>query len=214
MEASQEVVLRADLTVLAQGRLKVVVFHGHVIPIPRSLRFHQSRQFAFGIHAAMIHIVAEQGAARAELDERGGLDILGIDENAPMVAVHHATANFAGEIRILFSVRRVYSTSVTREFTGAGVIHAEVGKMKPFPIAGRHGRENPIPKTFSIDAIERNEFAEGHVPRWFIPASARVDRRVESNFLTYAFKCQQMFGGAVVFVFKLDANGRPAIFPK
>ncbi len=190
MEASQEMVLLADLTILAQGRLKVVVFNGHVVPIPRGLRFHQGGQFAFGIHAAVIHVVAGQGAARTELDERGGLGVLGIDKDAPVVAVHHAAANFAGEIRVLFSVRRVQGASFARNLTGGGIIHAKIGKMKPFPIAGRHGCEFPIPKAFRIDAVERNQFAERHAPRGFIPAGPGEDRRVESRFPAHAFERQ------------------------
>ena len=214
MEASQEMILLADLTVLAQRRLKIVVFNRHVIPIPRGLRFHQGGQFALGIHAAVIHVIAKQGAARTELDERGGLGVLGIDEDAPVVAVHHAAANFAGKIRVLFSVRRVQGASFARNLTVGGIIHAEIGKMKPFPVASRHGREYPIPKAFRIDAVERNQFAKRHAPRRLIPAGPGVDRRVESNFLAHAFECQQMFGGAVVFVFELDANDRSAIFPE
>src|SRR5208282_3296392 len=37
MEASQEMVLLTDLTILAQGRLKVVVFNRHVVPKARGL---------------------------------------------------------------------------------------------------------------------------------------------------------------------------------
>ena len=48
MEPPQEVVLFADLPVLAEWRLKIIIFHRHVIPVTGGLGFHQGAEFALG----------------------------------------------------------------------------------------------------------------------------------------------------------------------
>src|SRR5258708_36858650 len=85
--------------------------------------------------------------------------------------------------------------------------------MEPFPIACRHGCEDAVPKALRINSIERYHFAERHASRWLIPAGPRVERRIQSRFPADAFDRHQNFAQAFVFMFKLDANHRPALFP-
>jgi hypothetical protein len=73
VEAAEPVVLRANLAVLAERSLEVVVEHRQVVPERhgRRLVLHEGGEAADGVGAAVVHVVAGRGAAGAELDEGG-----------------------------------------------------------------------------------------------------------------------------------------------
>ena len=71
-----------------------------------------------------------------------------------------------------------------------------------------------VPEAFRIDAVERHDFAKGHWRAEGGPASTGVKRHVQSCFAAQSFEGEQMVGGSPVFVLKLDADNRPAVFPQ
>ena len=213
MQTAQPVVVRAKLAGGAERGLEVVVFFREVVPVVRRLGFLQGGE-AVGIEAAVIHVVAGQVAAGAELGEDDGLDVAGIDADAAVVAAHHAAAEFAGEEGVAGGVGGVGGRAFAEQVGGDGGVGAQRGEAEAGRVKAGHGREVAIPKTLGVGAVERQEFAEGQGRGEVGPAGAGVERGVEADLAGEALQGEEVFGGAAVFVLDLKGDDGAALFPE
>ena len=105
MQFPQHVVVRILLSELTEGRLEVVGLHRHVVIVGGWSALHLVEpDLAIGVRATMIHIVAQKVGATAEFHDGHRVGILRIQIRPTVIGRHHATAQFAGEVGILFIV--------------------------------------------------------------------------------------------------------------
>ena len=216
MEPAQPVVLRADLAVLADRSPEVVVLHRQVVPVGDGggLLLHERRQPALGVGAAVVHVVAGGGAAGAEFHERGGLDVERVDADTPVVGADHAAADFAGEVGIPRDLRSIAGFAATEGLVGDVGVGAQCGEMETGPVVAGHGGELAVPETFGVNAVQRQNLAEGQGCLQLGPAGTGVERRIEAGIAGDPFQREQVLGGAAVFVFQLDADDGAAVLPE
>jgi len=102
MQRSQAVIHLATLSELAQGSLKIVGHHRHVVVIGRrrALVFVERCESARGVGAPVIHVVSQEVAARPEFHHSHCQRVVGIHVGAAMIGCGHASAQLTGEKRI------------------------------------------------------------------------------------------------------------------
>ena len=91
------------LSELTEWSLEVVVFHRHVVVVGGQCALHLVEpRLAVGICTAVIHIVAQEVGAAAQLHYRHRVGILGIEVRSAVIGSHHTASKFTGEVWILF----------------------------------------------------------------------------------------------------------------
>ena len=206
-------IVRADLAGGSERGLEVVVFLRKIVPVARGLRLLEGGA-AFGVHSAVIHVVAGEISAGAELDEDDGLDVSRVDADAPVIAAHHASADLTGEEGIAGGVGRIAGLAAAAEVGGDADVGAQRSEAEVRRVGVRHWRYLAVPETLGVGAVERKQFAERHGRAGIEPAGAGVERGVEAGLDGEALDGEQMFGGSEVFVFYLEGDDGAALFPE
>ena len=183
VQAAKQVVLGADLPEVAERRLEVIVPHGKVIVVcqGRILGLHERGGPPLRVDAPVVHVIAGERAARPELDQRGGLDVIGRDQDAAVIAVHHAPADLARQVGIAGDIRRILHVPAPELLVGDVVVEAEARKAERVPEIARHRGELAAPESLGIGSVERDDLAERHRRGHLGPARARVQRHVQAR---------------------------------
>ena len=102
MQGAQAVVLRIGLAELTQRSLEVIGADGQVVVGGEGggLALVEGVQAAFGVAAAVVHVISKEVAAAAQFHQRHGIGILGIDVGAAVVGRGHSASKFAGEVGV------------------------------------------------------------------------------------------------------------------
>ena len=103
VQRAQAVVLAVGLAVLAERSLEVVGAHRQVVVgrAGRCLALVERVQLALGVGAAVVHVVAQQVRAAAQLDHGHGVGVVDVDVRPAMIGGGHAAAQFTGEVGIV-----------------------------------------------------------------------------------------------------------------
>ena len=132
-----------------------------------------------------------------------------------MVGGHHATSQFASEVGVgevfrihlcVLVLAQCFGSDDGRE---ASVFHDE-----SILVAAWHVFEVSVPKAIGIVAIQGQHLAKFFVPVQFRPASACVERCVESCFDGHSLQCLIVTPRAAAFVLDLHTNNGTTVFPK
>ena len=218
--------MRITLSKLTERSLEVVGLNRQVVVVGRYSTLHFTKILAFGfrlphlfcpahrIGATMIHVIAQEVATTTQFHERHRVCILWIEIDATMITRHHASSQFASEIRILLTIALVLLLlAVVNLFGGDGIGGALCFEMKCFPITASRLSNAALPKAVGIVAIKRKHLAERHRSCQFGPTRAGVEWQVESDVECNALECHQITASAPVFVVELTSHDRTAILP-
>ena len=154
MNPPQRMIVRAHLTIRTERCLEIIVFYRQVVVVGhrRVLRFHQRGEFALGIDAAMIHIIAGHVAAGPDLADGDRSDVFPRHQDAAVIGAHHAAAEFAGEEGIITRIRLVLDLALAECLGGDRGVGPDVHKAIGRPVVSGHGCEIAIPETLGISA--------------------------------------------------------------
>src|SRR5512145_2788012 len=138
VRAAEEVVVRSPLTELTQRSAEVVSHDGDIVPVVRGLGFLERRQAAPWVRATVVHVVALQVAAGAELDEGNGVDVRRVDANAAVIARDHPAAQFAAEVRMASDVVAVSRLTTPELIRGDGGVGSRQPEDEGLAVLTRH----------------------------------------------------------------------------
>ena len=148
--------LEVGLSHLAERGLEVVGLQRHVIVVGhrRSLRLRHGVFIAFGIGAAVIHVISRQVGARAEFAYSQGQYFVARDVYSPVISGHHATTQLAGEVGVLqvlgFKARVLVGAE---SLCGDNPAHPCVLHHEGLGIISRHVSELTVPESVGIVAV-------------------------------------------------------------
>ena len=136
-----------------------------------------------------------------------------------MIGGHHATTQFAGEVRV--GPTPAFSEGRGRVVDGLGCaecthVLAFVGRspeVECLVITSSGFLERALPKAIGIVAIERQQLAIRHRCGKFRPTRSRVERQVISYVQRYLLECHEVRTATTVLVVELACHDRTAIFP-
>ena len=216
--------MRIPLPKLPERRLKIVCLHWHIIVIGgrTALALVEvrgttivvlARHKAQGIRAAMVHIIAQQIASTAQLDDGHRVGILGINVWTAMVGSRHTSAQFTSEIRILTVCHVGLRFLLAQLLGGDGGAAAESLEVESLVIVAHPLLDAAVPETVGIVAIQRYHLAIGHRRSQFGPSRAGVEGKVEASLPRHLLQSHQITPLATVFVVKLSRYDRATVFP-
>ena len=203
---------------LAQRSLEVVVLHGHVVVVggQRALVLVQGGE-AVGVGAPVIHVVAQQVAAAAQLHQCHGVGILGIEVGSAMIGHHHAAAQLAGEIGVAMLKIRGWTLSIgigiVKLLGGDGIRERRSLEVESLVVVAGRLFQRALPEAVGIVAIEGQHLAVRHGLRQLRPASAGVEGQVEAYLQGDALQGHQIIARTTILVVELASHDRPAILP-
>ena len=214
MELAQHVVLWILLPEFIQGRLEVVSLYRQVVVVRgyRTLCLVQIRQ-SLWVRSTMIHIVAQQVRATAQLHDGHRIGILWIDIRTAMVGSHHTASEFAGEVRILLVAFVQALFLLTQLLCGNGCRRAKGLEVKRLVIIACRLLDAALPEAIGIIAIEGQHLTEGHWRSQLRPSRAGIERQVETNPRGYLLQRHQILAPTPIFVIKLGRHHRTTVFP-
>ena len=214
VERAQHVVLRIGLSELAERCLEVVGQLRQVVVgrARRALSLVQGGD-ALRVGSAVIHIVAQQVAARAQLHQRHRVGIFRIDEGTAMIGRGHSATQLAGEVRIGLVALVHLFVLLAQEICAYGRRRAEALEVEGLIVIARRLFDRLVPEAVGIVAVEGQHLAVRHRLRQLRPSGTGVERQVEAYFLRHPLQRQQVVARAAIFVVELSCNDGAAIFP-
>ena len=214
VELAQRVVVGIALTKLAERGLEVVVLHGQVVVVSGGGTLGLIEVVdALGIGASVVHVIAKEIAAAAELDHGERIGIFGVYVGAAVIGGHHATTQLASEVGILFVACGESLALLAQLLGGYGGRGAEGLEVERFVVvAGRLG-ERALPEAVGIVAIEGYHLAEGHGRGQLGPASTGIEGKVEAYLIGDALEAHEVGAVAAVLIVKLHGDDGASIFP-
>ena len=202
------------LSELTERSLEVVGLHGHVVVVRSQRALHLVEPgLALRIRAAVIHIVAQEIRATAQLHDSHRVGIFRIDVWPTVIGRHHAPAQFAGEVWVLFVTLIECPPLLSQLLCGNGRRRTESLKVESLVVAASRLLDATLPETVCIVAIEGYHLSEGHGLRQLRPASTGIERQVEADLRSNPLQGHQIVATAAIFVVKLAGHHGAAVFP-
>ena len=162
----------------------------------------------------MIHVIAHERAAAAELAKCRRLDIARIEIDAAMIRGWHAAADFAGEIGIFLRVGGVAGLAIAERVVAHAGVGARGFESVFLPTAAGHRLDGPLPKAFRIRAEQRQQFAERRRRFHRGPTGLDVKRHINTCFDGHFLERHQVSWRAAKFVVHLNADDGATVFPE
>ena len=224
MQFAEHEIMRILLSEFSQWRLEIIRLYRHIIiigslsalifiqinrtTIVQITRHHRSR-----IGSAMIHIISKKIASATQLDDSQRIRIFRINIRTAMVRCHHASTQFAGEVRIgfipLVNLRLLFAKLFGSDCRTA----SESLEVESLVVITSRLLQASLPETIGIVAIKRNHLAERHRCFQFRPSRTGIERQIETYLLGYLLQRHQITSPATIFIIKLCRYNRTAILP-
>ena len=193
VEFTEHEVVRIILAEFSEWCLEVVGLDRQIVVIGShcALRLiHPSR--TLGICSSMIHIVAQQIRATAQLHQGHRIGILRIEIGTTMISSHHATSQFTGKIGIKFIARIKFLALFSKLFGGNGRRRPERFEVESLVVVAGSFFNRTFPETVSIIAIERQHLSIRDRRSQFRPTCSGIERQIEANLLGNPFQGHQI----------------------
>ena len=168
---------------------------------------------AHGIRAAVVHVIALQIAAAANLYQRHRRHIAGFDQGAAVVGDLHPAAQLARAKGVIVEVGEVGQTIALVEVRADGVVVAQVREKVMLARAARPTLHLPVPEGIGVAAKDGEDLAAGrHLRR--APTGHGVQGHIEANLARHIEQGLDVPGVVEQLVLDLNADDRATVFPQ
>ena len=224
MQFAEHEIMRILLSELAQRRLEIIRLYRHIIiigslstpifiQINRTTIIQITRHHRGRIGSAMIHIITQQITSATQLDDSQRIRIFRINIRTAMVRCHHASTQFAGEVRIGFVPLVDFRLLFAKLFGGDSRTASESLEVESLVVITSRLLQASLPETIGIVAVKRNHLAERHRRFQFRPSRTGIERQIETYLLGHLLQRHQITSPATIFIIKLCRNHRTSILP-
>ena len=124
-----------------------------------------------------------------------------MDIDSPMVACHHASAQFAGEKGISEIIRIIFAGLCRKLLGGYDGRISERPEQKCFTVISRHFIEASVPESIHVVAIKRNNLSVRYRCGKFGPAGSGVKWHIKTQVNCHFLKSHQLITLTAKFIF-------------
>ena len=214
VQLAEHVEVRVALSEFVQRCLEVVGHGGQVVPVGAQcalLLVQCYSQLALGVRAAVVHIVAQQVAVAAQLDDSHRVGIFWIDVDAAVVRGHHAAPQLAGEVGV--GLRCALRLRIVNLLGGDGSRGARLAEIERLVVLAASLLQAAVPEPVGIVAIERQHLAVWNRLPESGPAGEGVEWQFESDAVCHLLELHQVGAVAAPFIVELSSDDGSSVFP-